>query len=580
MAYSEKLNARSRMLQRTVTPTLDACENTFGSVVPPSTCTATGSIKCYKTISTCQDTPNFRPVDGKDYKFSLSKKPQPFPGEVFRPLLLKEPTYRATEIDPAKSLTKNARITYDFLNPDSDDIGIDPHVTERSTYPGNVGPYWDLLFARNIHYEGRKVVDKSGFQGLAENEYISRRYMIDQVKFNKDGTLRMVCKDLMKNADKVDVPLATDGLTTGVTTAGAGTIVMTDGTDMTQYDTAGYLFAGEEGTNIIQYTGKSGQTFTTCTWQKFGTSQADIDDETQVQQCFVEIATDVTDIMITILEDHVGFDSGDINSAEFASEQLQWLPAYQFTICWTKPVKASERLRSLNEQSSSNTWWDEETEKVRFKVFAPEPPGSSYTALTEAKNIKSIVSDYNEKSRVSRVIVYYNLIDNTLDINEPVSYSGGAGDISATSEGTDYYGTKAIKEIFAYGANSAIAASIASRYKRRFVDPPKKFKITVERKDADIDTAEIIALTHRRNINVDGTQKSGALFQVLKRQQKTEGSMEITVMDTRWTLRYGYMSPAGFPDYDSATDAQRQYGYMGNANNLVGSNGVDGYYMF
>ena len=55
MSYSDKLNAFSRITQRALIFTLDFCDNTFG-VAP---CTATGAEKCYKTLSTCQDTANY-----------------------------------------------------------------------------------------------------------------------------------------------------------------------------------------------------------------------------------------------------------------------------------------------------------------------------------------------------------------------------------------------------------------------------------------------------------------------------------------------------------------------------------------
>ena len=57
----------------------------------------------------------------------------------------------------------------------------------------------------------------------------------------------------------------------------------------------------------------------------------------------------------------------------------------------------------------------------------------------------------------------------------------------------------------------------------------------------------IIKLTTRRNIAVNGSQVSGALFQVLKRQPKTPGTMTLTVMDTKWTKRYGFICAAGYP---------------------------------
>jgi hypothetical protein len=47
-------------------------------------------------------------------------------------------------------------------------------------------------------------------------------------------------------------------------------------------------------------------------------------------------------------------------------------------------------------------------------------------------------------------------------------------------------------------------------------------------------------------------------------------------------LRYGFIAPAGYPDYSSATEAQREYAFIGNSSNEVfdGATNVDGYYIY
>ncbi len=59
--------------------------------------------------------------------------------------------------------------------------------------------------------------------------------------------------------------------------------------------------------------------------------------------------------------------------------------------------------------------------------------------------------------------------------------------------------------------------------------------------------------------------------------------IKIDAIDTGMTRRYGFIAPAGYPDYDTATDEQRERAFIGRAldNNLYdGSAYVDGYYIW
>lgn len=46
------------------------------------------------------------------------------------------------------------------------------------------------------------------------------------------------------------------------------------------------------------------------------------------------------------------------------------------------------------------------------------------------------------------------------------------------------------------------------------------------------------------------------------------------------TRRFAFISPASFPDYPSATEAQREYAFIGDINNLVNGGAEDGYYIW
>ena len=100
----------------------------------------------------------------KVYKFSKKGAPLPFPGEIIRPYLTKDPSYLATEIDVRKAISHNAHVTLELQDEPDNDIGIDKYVTERTAFPNAAGTFFKKLLARNIYYKGREVLIKNGFQ--------------------------------------------------------------------------------------------------------------------------------------------------------------------------------------------------------------------------------------------------------------------------------------------------------------------------------------------------------------------------------------------------------------------------------
>jgi hypothetical protein len=570
MTYSTELAAISRRPQKVVVINLDYCDNTFGSA--PCTATGTGDAKCYNTRSTCKDSANFTNTVGKDYKFSLNEAPLPFQGETIRPYLAKDPSYLPTEIDPKKAVTVNSRVTMDFHDEPDNDVGIDPYVSGRSAYPDAPGTFFLKLLARNPYYTGRKVTIKSGFRGLVEGDYKSSRYILDQIKRLDNGGIRIICKDPLKWADRVQIPAPTSGKVTDNPLSSSATTVNCD--DTTDYTSSGWVRLKNE---IIKYTGKTGTSFTGCTRGEFDTTAAEHKQNEKIQQCYVKEDTNVVDIILDIDQNHVGIVAADIDTTEFNAEKAAWLTQFTFTLVKSKPQKASEILTELLEQCTASQWWSEEDQKLRFKVIAPDI--GTYDLLTDQSNNIKVHVDDNEKSRISRVVVYYNK-DAIGDIKKPESYANAYIDWDVDAESADEYNESAIKTIYATGIlTETIASVVASRYRRRFRNPAKKATVTLELKDSGIKTADFINLQTRYIQDVDGTEKA-RIYQVLKKRQKSPGQVEYTMLDTAWELNYGFIAPAGQPDWDGASSAQKLYAYIGDANNKLGTAKEDGFYIF
>lgn len=569
MAYADELGAISRKPSTIVVINLDYCNNTFGS----APCIATG-VKCYNTKSTCKDTAHYANTVGKDYKFCKKDAPLPIAGEIIRPYLAGEPSFLSTELDQKKSLTINARVTLEFYDEPDNDIGIDPYVTERSTYPNAVGTFWRKLFARNLYHIGRTIYIKTGFFGLAESAYKSLKFIIDQIDFN-NGKIKIICKDILKLADKVEIPKATAGKVTDNPLTAVATTVNCDTTS--EYDASGYIRIDNE---IIVYTGKTATSFTGCTRAQFSTTAAQHNLDAKIQLCYVKTSINVVDIMLDIIQNYVGIAAADIDTAVFASEKAQWLTSFAFTGIISKPTKASQLLAELQEQSMSNIWWDEESQLVKFKVFAPG--GSTYgspTEINDDENIVEIDTDHNEDSRISRIVIYY-VKDAIGDLVKPESYARSYISWDVNAEGSAEYNEKAIKTIFSqWITSSAIPSVLASRFLRRFRDPAKKAIVTLELKDSGIKTADVVNLTTNQILKTDGTALS-RLYQVIKKQQKSLGKFSYVLLDTAWTKKYGFIAPSGYPNWDAASEAQKQYAYISDGNEKLGANDDEGFYIF
>lgn len=565
--YNDERAAISRTPQTLVEITLDYCGRVFQ--IPP--CIVVNEEPCYNTWGTCKYRPAYLNV-GKTYKFSRNDRPLIGPG--IRPYLSKYQEL-PTEIDVSRNVAINARLTLEMLDDENDsDVGIDPYVMQR---PNIQGSFWKKLLARNLYYLGRKVVIKKGYHGMQESDYtlISFRGIIDAIDGPAKGSVKIIVKDYLKKADKVDVPAATKGKLTDNPLSAAATIINLD--DASEYDGAGWARIENE---IVQYSGKSGNQLTGCARGAFSSNAAQHSQNTTVQQCAVWQGQNPWDIIYDILTNKVGMSVSDIDIAGAASEKNMWLSTYSFTGVISKPMKASEVIRELCEQTHSSVWWDQESQVVKFKVMAPPAPGQIIKAITDDNIVKdSSDVDRNEDSKISRVVFYFNKLA-VGDDNKDESYLGKVVYWSIDKEGANEYNEKSIKKVYSRWINSEpIALIIAQKILRRFEVPPAKYQFSVEIKDDDIKVGDVYSLTSDDFLDIYGSPEQKK-FQILKKEPKDPNTVKYLALDTRWNRRYGFIAPAGYPDYTAATAAQREYAFAGDINNKVNNRMEDGYYIW
>lgn len=133
---------------------------------------------------------------------------------------------------------------------------------------------------------------------------------------------------------------------------------------------------------------------------------------------------------------------------------------------------------------------------------------------------------------------------------------------------------------------SGFATSVGMKYLSKWRNPSTKLKFKVDMNEV-ASGSNFIKPTDFKDITTDDAFEKGDSSWIDERVMITsvrpdfENSIiDIEAVETKLYNRYGFIAPAGFPDYTSATDAQKEYGFIGTATtNLVG--GVDrGYFIW
>lgn len=130
----------------------------------------------------------------------------------------------------------------------------------------------------------------------------------------------------------------------------------------------------------------------------------------------------------------------------------------------------------------------------------------------------------------------------------------------------------------------AYASDIAQKLLNRYRDPVATVAFDVDMNNIAW-ASKLIKPTDIKDITTDEACVKGGSTWVKERVMLTsvrpeKDKVSIEVIQTKMYRRYGFIAPAGTPDYDSATAAQKEYAFIGDANNKVGAALEDGYYIW
>lgn len=546
----------------------DTCSLTYGS----GACTATGAAgeECYNTRNTCQDPDNYDKTT-KDYTFCQSRANLPI-GIDMIPCIDGDVMQAAASVTGGKGLGNRAVVNIKFNDFTHSDRGVDPYWATRATGGEDSGTFWGKWLARNLYYEGRPVIVKTGYinSPFSWDDFESEYYDIDRIDGPMNGKVTLKAKDILSRtyARKARYPAASNGeLDAGITDSDTSATLSPTGIGDEEYPASGYVAIGKE---IAAFT-RSGDTLT-LTRAQWGSEAAAASAGDTVQLCVSYTDENVVDALYDLLTNGAGIPDSYIPYDDGApgdiwdDEKDLWLSASEVTGIVTEPTPVEDIISEWSDHFMFDIWWDLVNQEIPIKALSPEPSGVSIAELDENHNIlrDSLKVKKNPDGRVTTVIVRYNKI-NHAEKNDSENFAKTLVYTNPSAEGADKYNESSIKEIKSKWFDAkAYATQYAGRTSARFLNTPTMIEFSVDAKDdQNISLAGRVQIDTKQIQSVTGAN-SPTNFQITEIRPKQDGDIiRVKGLVSSFAGRYGFISPDGVPDYLSASESQRAaYGFV------------------
>lgn len=580
--------------------------------------------RCFYSRPTCQsfddfnaghtweDTPRGRGI--REYRLCRQNAPFPIAGVETLPYLVSAPV-AAQEIDPERALTLNERAPFEFeddsapglWNPRQQSEGA---LVNTATGVGTFWRRWAAIYRNYGNPEGylKRLV---GFveAGATEADFQPRGTYLIRNYETSDRRITLTCADRLKLTRKsIPAKINQTNFIQGPLTSGATTITAFNASEITT-PTADYTpvliidpgTAYEEKVNVTaidlttrQLTVQRGRWGTAAVAHamtqiafkesaEFGTERSNPSLE--------PLGENGIDIIIRLYK-YAGLSASDIDSATLLSERDTWLPT---SLDVTTGTHYGPLLRrSLTQITDVETLarelraltllflWVDNNQKLTGKVFAPVAPGVTLTTLDDDSNFVAgtISVDDNDESRVSRCLIAYHLPPSVTSASVAEDFLEVRVDIDVDSEEREYYGEPRLRVLldqWVMPLDFATAAYFTSHIISRFRHGARMMSAALEIKDDDVELGDFVQV-NTKHVQDSFGNNLNSIMQIMKKRAVGDNRFAVDMLDTGLYHRYAFYSAPGLPDYPSATTAQRQYGFYGDANGKVGSPLEYGYY--
>lgn len=503
---------------------------------------------CYNTVATCQDRPNYDQVE-RPYAF-VGEGTAPPLGETLLPLVTGA-NRAATVVDLEQGLGRRGTVSVTLKDEAAGDQVMDPYAAGRAAAGGS---FWARLLARNPNYGGRRGLFKWAYLDDAWSwpAFTSEEYQIEEIDGpDSNGRVTVTLKDPLKLTDRREVPAPSNGKLLAELAADALLLTLEPGQGA-GYPAAGYVRLGRE---VIQY---DDNTDDVLSWPAlvfrgtWGTAADSHEAGDQVQLCRTWIDVPATTVLQDLLTES-GLPAVNIDSAGFAAEEQTWLgPLFNVTANISAPTKANRSLADLVKLLGGYMWYAPAANAVRFRVFAPPGPGEIVRDVTDAGEVidGSVRIRSLDKLRQTWITLYYAVESAVANRREASSFLRAVIRVDAAAESADEYGDRRMETWYSrwwQAANDLSAQTVVGRALAYYRDAPRNFDLAVSAKDAAIQAGDIVDVTLQQLTAGDGSPL--ALRGLVLQRQDRAGRIQLTVRETEFAGRFGFIGPDGIGDY-------------------------------
>lgn len=548
------------------------CSLTYGTAPCTASVGVTGSQKCFNTRFSCQDPDNYD-EETKTYRFCQPFDNMPI-GVNMIPSIDGDVARAPTSTTGGKGLGDRAVVKVTLNDHTWHDRDVDKYFSERTYDAETTGTYWGKWLARNPYYEQRTMRILSGY--VADtwdwNNFETEVYDITSIEGPRNGKITITGKDILSRtySDKTKYPNPSEGeLLSDITSVATSATLTPSGIGNSDYPSSGYISIGKE---VCSFT-RSGDTLT-LTRAQWGTEAKSHSSGDTVQICKTWEGVNVVDMLEELLvtgagipSSYIPYDDGATGTPDtWDDEKTTWLNSATVTGILMKPESIAKVIQELSDIFLFDIWWDPVEQEVMIKALSPERSGETINTITDEYDIlaDSVSIKRDAKQRVSTCRVFYNKSDYS-EKDDIEQFSGIYISTNVESEGSEQYGSSAIKDVFSrWYTDKSQAALTAGRYVARFAQTPMVVTFELDKKNEDdLFMAERVELNTKHIQGLTG-ENEPTKFQITKIVEDKSGSTKKYMgVESTFTGRYFFIAPDATPDYSSATASQKaSYGFI------------------
>ena len=445
--------------------------------------------KCFNTLKTCLDRPNFNDVP-ETLRFVQPTDYLPQSIEAI-------PSLRGVMITPSvvslgHDLGERAQVAAVFEDHSWPDTGPggDKYISDRSYNPFDQGSFWGKFRARHPFLRGRKMRIIRGNVGDAVGAMTTRHYRVDSIDGpSMAGKFVLKASDPLKFADgpRAMAPKVSNGYLASSVNAITGQLRLSpSGIGDLEYPTTGYLNIG--GKEVVQPNWRVSDLcgVTRAAYNTAGVAHAA---EDRVQLCLRFNNDAPQTIIADLLQDFAGVASAEIPISDWTAEANAYAINANYSALITEPTSVRLLVSEVIEQAGLFMWWNDINEEINLRVLRPIPVSADrITADNVVEGTLTVMERPSE--RISQVWTYFAQVNPLLPVGDKDNYLSVSAAVNLQAEPD--YGSPSIRVITSRWIPNVVGGGILGRsvaerlnqlYLSRFKDSPRRFQFSLIRDD-------------------------------------------------------------------------------------------------